>query len=450
MACGTFMATLDSSIVNIGLPTLTKEFATSLSSVKWVVVVYLLAISCLLLPAGRISDQLGRKRTFILGFSVFAIGSLLCGLAPSIPALIFFRVIQGIGAALLMANGPAVITAVFPANERGGALGTMSMVVSAGLVSGPSLGGLLITHIGWRSIFLVNIPVAIFGLYLAGRNIEDGFRKSEEFRFDWLGAILQAVILLLFLASLDPPHLSWVQFLDVIPQWRWLMALFAGILFLVFLRVESEAKWPLMDLGLLRIRAFWLPNFAGFLTFVSYSAVSVLMPFYLEQELLLSPSEAGLIMTAIPLTIFFVAPVSGRISDRVGNVGLSIAGGLVGAVGLLAIGGFFGSGISAASSSIQVVIALCVVGLATGLFQSPNNSAIMNSVPLEKLGVASALLATFRNLGLVIGTGMSTSLFDWRQSASGDLTAALHFTLSIAAGLGFIATFISFIRRRIS
>ncbi|NDD91515.1 MFS transporter, partial [bacterium] len=166
VACGTFMATLDSSIVNIGLPTLTKEFATSLSSVKWVVVVYLLAISCLLLPAGRISDQLGRKRTFILGFSVFAIGSLLCGLAPSIPALIFFRVIQGIGAALLMANGPAVITAVFPANERGGALGTMSMVVSAGLVSGPSLGGLLITHIGWRSIFLVNIPVAIFGLYL--------------------------------------------------------------------------------------------------------------------------------------------------------------------------------------------------------------------------------------------------------------------------------------------
>jgi EmrB/QacA subfamily drug resistance transporter len=441
------MATLDSSIVNIGLPTLTKEFSTDLTAVKWVVVVYLLAISCLILPAGRISDQMGRKRTFVLGFSIFALGSLFCGLAPSIPALIGFRMFQGIGAALLMANGPAVITAAFPPSERGGALGTMSMVVSAGLVSGPSLGGFLISQVGWRSIFLVNIPVAILGLYLAGKNIEDTEDRRPQFKFDWAGAILQAVILLLFLASLDPPHVEWVRTLESFPYWRWMLSLIALLLFLLFVRVESRSPWPVMDLSLLRIRGFWMPNLAGFLTFISYSAVSVLMPFYLEEEMLFTPSQAGFLMTAIPLTIFVVAPISGRVSDRIGNYGLSVAGGVIGAVGLLVIGGFFGTGISGESSSVQVVAALCLVGLATGLFQSPNNSAIMNAVPPEKLGVASALLATFRNLGLVLGTGMSTALFSWRLGAHGNLTSALHFTLMMAAAVAFVAAFVTFARR---
>jgi EmrB/QacA subfamily drug resistance transporter len=441
------MATLDSSIVNIGLPTLTKEFSSDLTAVKWVVVVYLLAISCLILPAGRISDQMGRKKTFVLGFSIFALGSLFCGLAPSIPALIGFRMFQGIGAALLMANGPAVITAAFPPSERGGALGTMSMVVSAGLVSGPSLGGFLISQVGWRSIFLVNIPVAILGLYLAGKNIEDTEGRRPQFKFDWAGAILQAVILLLFLASLDPPHVEWVRTLESFPYWRWMLSLIALLLFLLFVRVESRSPWPVMDLSLLRIRGFWMPNLAGFLTFISYSAVSVLMPFYLEEEMLFTPSQAGFLMTAIPLTIFVVAPISGRISDRIGNYGLSVAGGVIGAVGLLVIGGFFGTGISGESSSVQVVAALCSVGLATGLFQSPNNSAIMNAVPPDKLGVASALLATFRNLGLVLGTGMSTALFSWRLGAHGNLTSALHFTLMMAAAVAFVAAFVSFARR---
>ncbi len=441
------MATLDSSIVNIGLPTLTKEFSTDLTAVKWVVVVYLLAISCLILPAGRISDQMGRKKTFVLGFSIFALGSLFCGLAPSIPSLIGFRMFQGIGAALLMANGPAVITAAFPPSERGGALGTMSMVVSAGLVSGPSLGGFLISQVGWRSIFLVNIPVAILGLYLAGKNIEDTEARRPQFKFDWAGAILQAVILLLFLASLDPPHVEWVRTLETFPYWRWMLSLVALLLFVLFIRVESRSAWPVMDLSLLRIPGFWMPNLAGFLTFISYSAVSVLMPFYLEEEMLFTPSQAGFLMTAVPLTIFVVAPISGRISDRIGNYGLSVAGGVIGAVGLLAIGGFFGSGISGESSSLQVVAALCSVGLATGLFQSPNNTAIMNAVPPEKLGVASALLATFRNLGLVLGTGMSTALFSWRLGAHGNLTSALHFTLMMAAAVAFVAAFVSFARR---
>ena len=447
VACGTFMATLDSSIVNIGLPTLTKEFSTDLATVKWVVVAYLLTISCLILPAGRISDQMGRRKTFVAGFAIFGLGSLFCGLSPSVPILIFSRVIQGVGAALLMANGPAVITAAFPVRERGGALGTMSMVVSAGLVSGPSLGGLLITQVGWRSIFLVNLPVALLGLYLARKNVEGAGRQHPVFRFDWAGAVLQGVIMLLFLASLDPPHLEWVRRFESLPLWR--VSLWLGCLglFLLFLQIEAKARWPVIDLSLVRIREFWMPNLAGFLTFVGYSAVSVLMPFYLEGELYLTPSQAGLLMTAIPLTILVVAPISGRVSDRIGNYGLSVAGGVVGAVTLLVIAGVLGPGITGASSSSVVTLGLCGIGLGMGLFQSPNNSAIMNAVPPEKLGLASALLATFRNLGLVMGTGISTAIFTWRFKETGDLTAGLHFTLTAAAVVLCLAAAVSFCRR---
>jgi MFS family permease len=191
-----------------------------------------------------------------------------------------------------------------------------------------------------------------------------------------------------------------------------------------------------------------MPNLAGFLTFVAYSAVSVLLPFFLEEELLYSPSQAGILMTAIPLTIFVIAPLSGRVSDRVGNAGLSVAGGMVGGLGLLFLSGTIGAGLGPLSTPLQIILGLCSIGLATGLFQSPNNSAIMSAVPVEKLGIASAFLATVRNLGLVLGTGLSTALFSWRLRSHGSLTSALHFTLSMAAGVAFMASFVSFARRK--
>ena len=159
VACGTFMATLDSSIVNIALPTIQVALDTELSRIKWIVILYLLVITCLLLPFGRLSDLLGRKRIFLLGFSIFTVGSTLCAGGDTLMLLLIARVVQAIGAAMLMANGPAIITQTFDPSERGKALGTLAMVVSAGLVAGPSLGGLLLKYLGWTSIFWVNIPV---------------------------------------------------------------------------------------------------------------------------------------------------------------------------------------------------------------------------------------------------------------------------------------------------
>jgi len=190
-----------------------------------------------------------------------------------------------------------------------------------------------------------------------------------------------------------------------------------------------------------------MSNLASFLTFVSYSTVSVLMPFFLQRVLNLNPQQSGWMMTAIPLTIFIVAPLSGRLSDRFGTSGLSALGAAVGGVTLLSFAGLVGAGLHAGMDLLPLTVGLAAVGLATGLFQSPNNSAIMSAVPLESLGVASALLATIRNLGMVMGTGLSTALFGWRLQEHGDFSTALQFTFALASGVTFIASFVSFMRR---
>ncbi len=445
VACGTFMATLDSSIVNIALPTLTKSLGADLVRIKWVVIIYLLVITCLLLPWGRLADQWGRKKIFQLGFGLFTFGSLFCGASATLGWLLASRALQGVGAAMLMANGPAIITAAFPSRERGKALGTLAMVVSAGLVTGPSVGGLLISTFGWRSIFLVNLPVGILGIFLAQKNIPQDPVRKHLLPFDWAGAFLQFILFLGLIVGVDPPMIS-VSGGAAFPVPRLVLGVLTLAVALIFIRVEAEARAPLFDLSLLKDRTFWTANLASFLNFVAYSAVTVLMPFYFEEVLHLTPDKAGVLMTAIPLSILVVAPLSGRASDRFGSRELSVIGALVGALGLFSMGGLWGVGMSPASGLGAVLLGLGSIGLATGLFQSPNNNAIMGVVPASKLGVASAFLATVRNLGLVIGTGLATGLFTWRRSVSGDFVSAFHFTLVFAGALATLATLVSFFK----
>lgn len=441
------MATLDSSIVNIALPTLTQELGADLYRVKWVVLVYLFVITSLLLPFGRLSDLYGRKRVFHFGFLVFILGSLLCSLSSSLGWLVFFRAFQAVGASMLMVNGPAIIVSSFLATERGKALGTLAMVVSAGLISGPSIGGILISQLGWKSIFWVNIPIGIIGMIMVYRFVAADPPLAKKGRFDWIGAFIQAVVLLLFMSIFDPPHISVSGSSPLVPS-RLLFALLTIIFGIVFVRVEASEKAPLFDLSLLKNQTFWAGNLAGFLTFVAFSSVSVLMPFFLEQVMGFPPHTAGLFMSSIPLTVFVVAPVSGRLSDRVGSQELSFAGALVGAAGLFIMAGAFGAGMHREISDAGIVLVLCAIGLAMGLFQSPNNNAIMSSVPQEKLGVASALVATVRNLGLITGTGLATALFTWRMNETGDFVSSLHLTHFVAGLISIGAMLASLAKER--
>jgi EmrB/QacA subfamily drug resistance transporter len=421
------MATLDASIVNIALPTLTKELGPDLPRVKWVIIVYLLMITCLLLPFGRLSDIKGRKKIFQLGFMIFVSGSAFCGFAPSLGWLIMARVLQAVGASMLMANGPAIITQSFPATERGRALGTLAMVVSVGLIAGPSVGGLIISALGWRTIFWINIPIGLLGAYLVQKHVAEDPSERPSLKFDWAGAMLQTLLLISFILLFDPPAVSVSGSLPFSLS-RWFVGAVILVFGLIFIKVEYEAEAPLFDLSLLRNRTFWTANLASFLMFVATSSVVVLMPFFLEEVMKYPTHTAGIFMTIIPLSVLIVAPISGRLSDRFGSQELSFLGALIGAAGLFGMAGVFGNGISDNISTAALAMGLASIGISTGLFQSPNNNAIMGAVPASKLGVASALLATIRNMGLVTGTGLATTLFSWRLGVSGDFVGSLHMT----------------------
>lgn len=446
VACGTFMATLDSSIVNIALPTLTKALHSDLRSIKWVIVVYLLTITCSLLPFGRLSDLYGRKKIFQWGFIVFTVGSLLCGFATNLEQLILFRILQGLGASMLMSNGPAIVTQTFEYGSRGKALGILSMVVSMGLVSGPSIGGFLIGSLGWRSIFLVNIPIGLLGFLFAGRHLDPMGGRRRHGPFDWGGAFLQMLVLLLFILFVDPPTFTIADSKPILLS-RWFLGGGLVTTSFIFYVIQRQVPEPILDLSLFKIRTFWAANLANFLNFVSYSSLLVLMPFYLEEVLNLDPERAGFLMSAIPLTVFVVAPISGHLSDRLGTRYLCAIGAMISSVALLSMAGLIGPGLTETTSHFNVVLALLAIGLSSGLFQSPNNVALMSAIATNKLGVASAVMATIRNLGLVTGTGIAAKLFSWRHSDTGDFVESFQFAMVVAGMLALGAAIASLAKR---
>ena len=407
VSVGTFMSTLDSSIVNVALPTISGKLHADLSTLQWVVTAYLLTISSLLPVFGRIADLLGRRRIFSLGFLVFTFGSILCGLATNIWFLIGMRVLQAIGASMLMANSAALIIANFPPKERGRALGLTGTVVALGSLTGPALGGVLVGLLNWRSIFFINLPIGILG-YLAARIIipHDKPQQNTE-TFDFVGALFftLGIISLLFTISNGQ-------------SWGWssypiLGGLFLGTLSLAFFfHTEVRVPNPMIDLSMFRIRPFFIGNITGLLSFVAMFANVMLMPFYLQHVLNYSPTQVGLLMTAFPLAMAIIAPISGHASDRIGPIALTTSGLFVTAIGF-----FYLSTLTITSLFWQIVPGLLLMGLGAGLFQSPNNSSVMSSVPPNKLGVAGGISALVRNVGMVIGIAFSVSLFQNREAS---------------------------------
>lgn len=407
VSIGTFMATLDSSIVNVALPTISGKLHADLSTLQWVVTAYLLTISSLLPVFGRLADLLGRRRVYSYGFIIFTLGSALCGLATNIWFLIGMRVLQAIGASMLMANSAAIITANFPPKERGRALGLTGTVVALGSLTGPALGGILVGLLNWRSIFYINLPIGILG-YLAARLIlpQDEAQQKRE-TFDFVGALFFTSGMISVLFALSNGQ-----------DWGWqsypiLGGLFLGLVLLsAFFYAEIRAANPMIDLSLFRIRPFFVGNITGLLSFVAMFANTMLMPFYLQHVLYYGPTQVGLLMTSFPLMMAVTAPISGHLSDRIGPIILTTSGLFVSALGFLYL-----SNVTAHSLAWQIIPGLLLIGLGSGLFQSPNNSSVMSSVPPMKLGVAGGINALVRNVGMVIGIAYSVSLFENRNAA---------------------------------
>ncbi len=407
VAMGMFMSTLDSSIVNVALPTLSLKLHSDLSTLQWVITAYLLTIASLLPVMGRVADLIGRKRVFSLGLLIFGFGSALCGLSNNIWFLVAMRVVQALGSSMIMANSAAIIIANFPPEERGRSLGLIGTIVALGALTGPSLGGFLVSTSSWRAIFYVNVPIAIIGYIITQIVLPADNLKQVKEDFDFKGAFLFGGGMLTLLLAINNGQ-----------DWGWvstpiLAGLVAGLILLgLFLVAESRVRSPLIDLSLYKIKPFLIGNVTGFIMFLAMASNNILMPFYLQHVLYYGTSEVGLIMTAFPLTMLIVAPISGYLSDRSGPVFLT-TGGLF----LVSIGLFYMSTLSVHSTAISVIPGTILMAFGAGMFQSPNSSSVMSSVPEEKLGVVGGINALVRNVAMVIGIALSVSLFESRNVA---------------------------------
>lgn len=437
VSLGLFMGTVDGTIVNVALPTLVREFNTDLPTIQWVVLSFLVGLSVLMLSVGRLSDIVGKRRIFSTGLVVFVVGSVLCGLAPGVYWLIGFRLLQSIGAAMTVALGVAIVTEGWPPEERGKAIGISGGVISLGIVIGPALGGLIISVLNWRWIFFVNLPLGLLALFLVLRYVPPLRPSGRREPFDFLGAGLMGLSLLALTLALTVGQR--LGFTD-----RRIVALFvlSVAAAVAFVLVEQRVSYPMVDLSLFRNPQFGLNLVTGALTFVAITAVTFLLPFYLQLVLGLPVAQVGLLIAIVPLVLAVLGPLSGSLSDRFGTRPVSVVG-LV----LLVFGYLTSSTLGVGTTSLGFVLRLLPIGLGMGTFQSPNNSAVMGAAPRHRLGVASGMLSLTRTLGQTAGIAMMGALFasrlnhyagqpvDIGDAAPALLAQALHDQFLVMAAL---------------
>ena len=407
LALGTIMATLDISVVNIALPTLSREFRVPLTTIEWVVLAYVVTITGLLLTLGRAADAIGRRRVYGAGLVLFTIASALCAASPGAHALIAARAIQGLGAAMMTSNSTAILISCFPEGERGRALGAFGAMVGVGLALGPPLGGILV-HFSWRWIFLINLPLGALALIQLLARVPRDPPAHAAARLSLPSAALWcAALVLVMLALSRGPESGWGA------ASVWLMAAGGAALLAAFVAVERRAADPLLPLDALRG-----PLGGAVLLTMLGQALSITvgfhMPLYLEEVQGFDAARSGRWLAIVPLAALVSAPLAGRWADRWGSRRLTSLGLAIAAVGLVVL-----SRISVAPAPGLIAGGMILVGLGLGLFTVPNASAVMSAVPRERLGLAAGLQATMRNLGISGGAAAAAAILASRYAAHG-------------------------------
>jgi EmrB/QacA subfamily drug resistance transporter len=438
---GTFMSALDGSVVNTILPVVARDFTTDVATIEWVVTVYLLVVSGLLLSFGRLGDLRGHKPVYLTGFVIFIASSALCGLARSPLMLIGSRAIQALGGAMLYANSPAILTKSFPAGERGRALGLQATMTYLGLTIGPSLGGWLTEALSWRAVFYINVPVGALALWLSWRFIPKDEPNDKAEKFDRVGAaVFMAGLIALLLGLNQGSSRGWTSLV--------ILGLLGGAvgLLVVFVVIERRTDQPMLDLSLFGSRTFSASTASAILNYMCVYTILFLLPFYLIQGRALTPSAAGLILTTQPIVMAVAAPVSGSLSDRIGARMLSVFG-----MAAMALGLWLLSRLTLHSPDSEVVTALAVMGLGTGVFISPNSSALMGAAPRHRQGIAAGVLASARNVGMVLGVGLAGAVFTTVQTQStgpgaASIVAAVTTSFAVTIGVAGLGAVVAAIR----
>jgi EmrB/QacA subfamily drug resistance transporter len=441
---GTFMSALDGSVVNTILPVVARDFGSTVAAIEWVVTIYLLVVSGLLLSVGRLGDLRGHKAVYLGGFAIFVAASACCGVAASPVVLVAARGVQAIGGAMLYANSPAILTTSFPAHERGRALGLQATMTYLGLTAGPSVGGWLAGLLGWRAVFYINVPVGLVALALGWRFIPHDAGRDRAERFDRAGALIfLAGLVALLLALNRGADLGWASPIIV-------GSLLAAVALLAaFVAIERRVPAPMLDLALFRSRTFSASVLSAVLNYVCVYTVLFMLPFHLIQARGLTPAQAGAILTTQPIVMAIVAPLSGTLSDRIGARALGVGG-----MGGLTFGLWLLSRLTLQSPTSSIVLGLGVVGLGTGMFISPNSSALMGAAPRHRQGIASGVLALARNVGMVLGVGLAGAVYTTAHvrgmalGAAPAVVSAVAATFAVAAVIAAVGMITAAVPRR--
>lgn len=402
VALGTLMSVVNHGGMSVALPTIAQHFDTDLSTAQWVVVAEGLAISALLLPMGRLSDIIGRKRVYVTGLVIFVIAAILAAGSQSILALIAFKSAQGLGAAMTQGTGMAMITSVFTARERGKGIGTHMSVVGAGGVIGPILGGFLITTFDWRWLFYVNVAMGLIAaiavlLVVSGKT----FRQDSSNRtYDFPGAALSTAILLTFLLAVsNGSNMGWSSPPIILAAATFVLCLAA------FIWWENRASSPMLDLALFRNKVFAIGISTNFTSFLGVTSARFLIPFYLQAALGFTPALIGLILLPNAISRIIMGPISGWLSDRYGWRPFNVIGLLLSAAGLFTLASL------TASSTVTLVLAgILLQSMGAGTFQSPNSASLFSSADPSRHGVVAAFVNLSRNAGNVTGIAIVTSI----------------------------------------
>jgi EmrB/QacA subfamily drug resistance transporter len=428
---GIFMAGLDTRIVLIGLPTIAESLRADLETALWITQGYQIALTIGLLFLGRFTDIFGRVKIYNLGFAIFTVGSGLCVFAQTGQQLIIFRVIQGVGGAMLIANSAALITDATPAQELGFALGVNQIFFTLGAVLGLTVGGVLIDTTGWRYIFALNIPVGIFATLWAHLRLREIAEMEKHSSFDYLGLCLFTTSLTTLLLVISLVTMASIDNIGAA-----VLYLICLVTFGLFVYVEPRRTEPLLDMRLFKIRLFSAGNVSQFLYSLGFGSLSLIIVLYFQLIRGFDALTAGLLFLPLDVAFVSIGPISGKLSDRYGTRGLATLGMAVGTVGYVILAFL----LTATTPIEQIEIILVIVGLGLGLFSSPNISSVMGSVPPQRRGVASAVRATVFNTGNVVSIGLVayiiTTAIPYRV-VSGIITGG-YTTLTPSDSIGFV------------
>jgi EmrB/QacA subfamily drug resistance transporter len=444
---GTLAVHLDTT-VNVALPAIAAALDAPIPSIQWIIIGYVLTTASTLVAVGRLSDLVGRRTIWNAGLIALALALLLDSLATSIEMLVAFRVLQAVGATMIYAAGPAIVSEAFPSRERGRALGIMTMGGQVGMATGPLVGGWLVETFGWPSIFWARAPVALLIGFASWWVIRDVTVVPARRRFDIGGAATLGLAMIALVLAINRAGL---------PGWAAPVALglfaAAGVLIALFVWIEARTPSPMIDLALLRNRLFVASNLTNLLSNLTMFGVWLLVPFYLVQGLSLDPLAAGLMLCCVPAATSLVSPFAGWLSDQVGSWWLSLGGLMLQVVALLLIAQLDGEG-----GLVQVAATLGLLGVAIGLFVAPNMSFIMGSVAPDQFGVAGGVVTTMRSLGVVTGVALLTTVYSARSrvysagDGSGDSGAfvipAFQDVFTFAALVCLLAVGLALIRPR--